>query len=127
MTIEAVKTSVKNVLEQAGALSAQDRIAGYWLEVAIRRLGPKNFDLPFSFGIVGVAVGINLRCKIIDVLLATRRILEIEQRGSSHSFRGLHQYLFRSFIQILHSLCALTNDFEMIVIIPAIKGQVETT
>src|SRR5271166_3162544 len=127
MTIEAVKTVIENVLKEAGALSAQDWIACHRLEVAIGRIANKHFDLPLTFGIVGVAMRVDFSGEVVDVFFPSRRLLQIKQSRSGDSFRVLYQQLLRSFVEIFDSLCAFANYLEMIVIVPAIEGEVETS
>ena len=125
MTIEAVKAVIEDVLEEAGALSAQDGIACHRLEIAIGRIAKKHFYLPLAFGIVGVAMRVNFSGEIVDVLFPNRRLLQIKQSRSGDSFRVCIRSFSWSFVEIARPLCAFADDLEMVVIITAIEGEVK--
>jgi len=93
---------MKDVLEQACPLTAENRISLYWPEVAVGRIRNKNLDLPFSLGIVGVAVWVDLSRDLVGSLLPARisYVLHIEQRRRGDCFYRAQQYFLRRFIQL---------------------------
>src|SRR5271157_2367040 len=66
MAVVAIKTIVEDMLKQAGALSAHDRVSGNRPEIAVRMAASTDPQLPFPLGIICGAGQENLRADAID-------------------------------------------------------------
>ena len=108
MAVVAIESTVKNMLEQAGALPLQDRIPGNRREIAVRRTGREHLDLPLAFGIVAVAVGVNLRSQVVDPCVLPLG-LHVEQGRRGDSFRRADEDFFAGLIQIRDGCSAATD------------------
>ena len=127
MTVIAIKSIVKNVLEQTGALAAHNGISFHGLEIAIRRIGGENLHLPLAFRIVAVSVRVNLGSEIVDSRLlaaGVHCVLDVEQGGRGYRRCGLEQELFRGLVQVDDGFGALADDLEVVFVITAVESEV---
>src|SRR5271157_2959702 len=99
MAVVAIETVVENMLKQAGALPAHDRVSRDRLEITVRSAGGKNLHLPLSFGIIRVAMRENLRGHVIDPLWRRLR-LQKKERWRGDRFCGAQQDLFRCLVEL---------------------------
>jgi hypothetical protein len=130
VAVIAVKTALENVLEQARTLPAQERIAFDRLEVSVGAVAVEKVHLPLAFRIIRVTVRIDLSREIVDagaLAFSIPGVLHIEQRGRGNGGVGFHKNFFGSLIQFSDEVSVLADDFEMVVIIPSIKSQIEAT
>src|SRR5579884_86972 len=128
MAVKSEKAIVEDVLKQAGSLGTQDGVANYRVEISIRRISCKHFDLPLALRIVGVTMRIDFGSQEIHAFPTTRigAIFDIQQRRCCDCLVRLKKDFFWRFVQILHAGCILADNFEMIVIVPSIERQEES-